>query len=120
MPPDVAVALDATLVNTKFALATTGLATVAVLFPGVESAVVLVTRAVLVTLPVDAVTNAVNVKVMVWPEARLAKVTVAPPGALDTDPKFDPASKTTNPARTTSVNVTLSATLGPKLTTVTV
>ncbi len=66
MPPAVPLALDATLVTERSALVTTGVTTVAVLLPGVVSGVVLVPRAVLVTLPLaELLTVALTISVSV-------------------------------------------------------
>ena len=60
-----------TLVRLKSALVATGVTTVTVLLAGTPSAVVLVPKAVLVMLPVLALTDALTINVKVWPTARL-------------------------------------------------
>jgi hypothetical protein len=73
VPPAVPLALLATLVSCRLALAATGVGTVTV--PGgVGSGVVLVPAAVFVTTPVLAVTVALTTMVRVWPSARLLVV----------------------------------------------
>ena len=121
MPPAVPWLLEATLERVRSALEATGVTTVAVLLPGVGSAVVLVPAAVLVSVPLVAVTVTLTKSVRVWPIARLlttalalepAMVTVAPFG-LEIAPRL-------MPALSTSVIVTFCAVLGPRLTSVTV
>ena len=119
--PAVPLVLEATLVTVKSALVTTGVTTLLVLLPGVGSAVVLVALALLVTLPVVAVTVAVSTRVKVWLIARLVVVATAPVALeLNSVPFVAGVPDRLKPALSTSVRVTLSAVLGPKLTSVTV
>ena len=107
----------------RSALAPTRLGTVAVLLPGVGSAVVLVPMAVLVMLlPKAALTLAVTTSVRVWPSARLAVVapTVPPTAAPVAVLWLELLLIKVSPALRTSVMVTFWAALGPKLTSVTV
>ena len=114
-------ALDATFVTCRSALVTTGVTTVAVLFPGTGSGVVLVPAALLVTLPVLAVTVAVTTTVIVPPTASVADVAVTPlVEALTNVPPVTTGVPSVNPALATSVNVTFCATDGPRFTSVTV
>ena len=119
--PLVPLLLEATLVTVKSALVTTGVTTLLLLLPGVGSVVPLVPLALLVTLPLVAVTVAVSTRVKVWLSARLVVATAplllelksAPPVTTGVPDRL-------KPALSTSVRVTLSAVLGPKLTSVTV
>ena len=111
----------ATLVVVKSALVPTGVTTVTVLL-GVGSGVVLVPTAVLVMLPVEAVTLALTTRVRVWPRAKLAVVapTLPPTAAPVAVVWLELALIRLKPALKMSVMVTCWAVLGPKLTTVTV
>ena len=118
--PAVAFTALATFVTVRSALLATGTTTVLV-FPGVGSAVVLVPPALLVTLPVDAVTVAFTTSVSVAPLARLVATAVALLPAYVTVP-LPPvllALIRLKPAPSTSVNVTFCATDGPRFTSVT-
>lgn len=109
-----------TLLTLKSALVVTGVTTGAVLFPGTGSGVLLVPAAVLVTLPVDAVTVALTTRVRVCPMAKLVVTAAAlDPGAV-TVVWLELALIKLKPALSTSVRVTFCAVLGPKLTNVTV
>ena len=100
---------------------TTGVTTLLVLLPAVGSAVPLVALALLVTLPLVAVTVAVSTRVKVWLSARLAVLATAPVALeLNSVPFVAGVPDRVRPALSTSVRVTLSAVLGPKLTSVTV
>ena len=108
------------MVMLKSALLATAVTTAAVLLPGVLSGVVLVAAAVLVMLPVAAVTLALTIRVRVWPMARLSVAAVALEPATLVVPWLELALIRLRPALITSVIVTFWALLGPKLTTVTV
>ena len=86
------------------------------------SGVVLVPTAVLVMLPVLAVTVALTTSVRVWPSARLAVVapTVPPTAAPVAVVWLELLLIKLRPALKMSVIVTFWAVLGPKLTKVTV
>ncbi|MCY1183077.1 hypothetical protein D9M73_236680 [compost metagenome] len=101
---------------------TTGVTTVAVLFPGVLSGVVLVPTAVFVTFPVVAVTVAFTTRVKVAPEASVVAVAaaLAPATVAVPLPPVLLALISDRPALITSVKVTFCATLGPRFTSVTV
>ena len=119
--PAVPLVLEATLVTLRSALLPTGVTSVTVLLAGVGSGVVLVPTAVLVTLPVVAVTVALSTRVKVWFRPRLAMVAVAPLGLVPLSVPFvTGVPDRLRPALRMSVSVTLSAVLGPKLTSVTV
>ena len=110
----------ATLVSVRSALLTTGVTTVTVLV-AVGSGVVLVPTAVLVMLPLaDEVTEALSTSVKVWPSARLAVVAAALAPAIVVVPLLPDTLIRLSPVLRMSVSVTLSAVLGPKLTSVTV
>ena len=83
--PTVVLALEATLVRVRSATLPTGVATVTVLV-GVGSAVVLVPLAVLVTVPLVAVTVALITSVRVWPMLKLVVPAVVLCPALATAP----------------------------------
>jgi hypothetical protein len=120
VPPAVPLALLATLVSCRLALAATGVGTVTV--PGgVGSGVVLVPAAVFVTTPVLAVTVALTTMVRVWPSARLLVVMrLVEASTSTTAPLLELAPMRLRPALSTSVIVTFWAVLGPRLTSVTV
>ena len=96
-----------------------GVTTVTVLV-GAGSGVVLVPTAVLVMLPTEAVTEAFITKVRVWLIAKLAVVAAALAPAIVVVPLLPDALIRLSPVLRMSVSVTLSAVLGPRLTSVTV
>ena len=113
--------LEATLLRVRSAALATGVATVAVLLPGVGSAVVLVPAAVLVRVPLVAVTVTLTSSVRVWLMARLLTTALALEPAIVTVAPFGlEALIKVVPEPSTSVIVTFWAVLGPKLTSVTV
>ena len=87
-----------------------------------DPAVALVPAAVFVTTPELAVTVALITIVSVWPTPRLAAVAVAPLALLASrlPPVTTGVPLSVRPALITSVSVTFCATLGPRLTSVTV
>src|SRR6218665_796148 len=112
--PAVATLLEATLVSVRSALDATGVGTVTVL-PGTGSGVVLVPAAVLVTLPLEAVTVAFTTTVRVWPMLREVVPAVVVWPALLAAPLLVAALMKDRPAPSTSVIVTFSAVEGPRL-----
>lgn len=109
-----------TLVSVKLALMSTAVTTVTVLLAEMPSAVVLVPKAVLVMLPVLALTDALTINVKVWPIAKLAVNALALEPATVVVAWLELALIRTKPALITSVIVTFCAIPGPKLTSVTV
>ena len=109
------------MVSVRSACVVTGVTTVTVLL-GVGSGVVLVPTAVLVMLPVLAVTVALSTRVSVPPMAKLATVAVAPVALLleRLPPVTTGVPLRLRPALSKSVSVTFNAVLGPRLTRVTV
>ena len=119
VPPCVPKLLEATLVSVRSALVATGVATVTVLL-GVGSGVVLVPAAVLVTVPLVAVTVALTTSVRVWPMLSEVVPAIVDAPVLVLAPLLVLALMKLKPALSTSVIVTFSAVLGPRLTSVTV
>ncbi len=111
----------ATLVTVRSATLATGTTTVTVLLPGVGSGVVDVPAAVFTALLKAAVTVALTTRVSVWPTARLVvPITLVPVPTSVVAPLLLLALMNDRLVPSTSVSVTFCATLGPRLTSVTV